>query len=159
MTRLTNEQVLRLHKGLKAVQSLTGAKFSYAVTKNLRNLHTTVNLLMAKINPTPEFLAVDAKRQKLALKHAKMKKGKPVTKITMGVQRYVMRDEKKFKTAFNKIAKDHKKDFAYREKQFEDFKKLLKKKVFVSLHKIKVSDVPEDINSKQMAEIMPIIKE
>ena len=77
-----------------------------------------------------------------------------------GSEQYVMGDNlKKFEKEFETLKKDHKEAVDVREKQIEEYTKLLETDAEVTLYKVKMDDVPETITTRQMAGIYEIIEE
>lgn len=144
-----------LYQGLLAVNNLTGAKFAYAVARNLSLLKEDVEVLKKAISMSKEYAEYELKRVELAEKSAVIENGKP--KIVN--DEYEIKDEESFKVELDKLQETHKQAIDDRKKQLIELEKLLKEEMEVDVHIISQDIVPEAINTKQMAGILPIIKE
>lgn len=134
---MKNIELKQLGDALTLVGDLKGTKFSYAIAKNL----DTIRREFKVINDTKEGKAiaeVSKKRQKalsdLMKKHEK---------------------DEDYKKAANKYIEKERKE---NQEVFDNYKELLEQETTVTLHKIKLSDVPNDITPNQMDSIFGIIE-
>ncbi len=153
---MKNIEILSLNFTLSNI-NLKGVKFSYAVAKNLTILKPEVEAITKANEISKDFEAYDNARVEIARKYAKKdEKGEPEVKDGS----YVLNgDKENFEKEIAKLQKTHEKAIKEREKQVKDFKELLEKETTIALHKIKLTDIPEDITSQQMSAIYPIIEE
>ena len=157
---MKKSEVLILYKTLNKLGSLTGVKFTYAVAKNLNILKNEIESLDKSMEPSEKFQEFDKERIKLVEMHAeKDKKGKAKMEIAEnGAQQYVIDPENKmFKKAFDALKVKHKEAVGAREKQVEEYTKLLASDSDVTLYKVKLDDVPKEISAVQMAGIYDIV--
>ena len=108
-----------------------------------------------------KFKEFEMKRVELAEKYAKKdENGKPKKeKAENGAEQFIMADEKKFQKEFDALKKEHKEAVDLRDKQIEEYTKLLLTESTVVLHKVKLEDVPKEITTTQMNGIYEIISE
>lgn len=148
-------EILNLADALSKI-NLPGVKFAYGISKNLNLLKPEVNALNEARKPSPEFGLYDKERVELAQKHAeKDEKGKTVT---LNGQ-YQIVDQEAFDKEFKELQEKHKETLEKREVQMKEFNDLLDKEVEITLHKIKLEDVPQNITTAQMNSIYSIIEE
>src|SRR3990167_6316664 len=154
---MTKSEVLQLYNNLNQLGKLSGVKFSYAVARNLALLKPEVEAINKTLEPSKEFLEWDKERVALAQEYSKKdEKDKPVI---VG-NRYVMENEKTFNKELEKKQKNHKSAIDAREKQIEEYMKLLEEKTDeIKLYKIKLEHIPESITTQQMNGIVDIVEE
>lgn len=149
------QEILNLNQALSAL-NLSGVKFAYAVSKNLSLLKTEIKALQDAQKPSAEYVAYDKERIELCKKHAKKdEKGKPIFVNNS----FDIEDREAFDADLKALQEAHKEAVEAREQQIKDFNDLLEKEVKLTLHKIKLSDVPEAITTKEMESIYEIIEE
>lgn len=159
----TNEEIIVLNNALMAVGGLTGVKFAHAVAKNISILKPEINALQESLKDSDEFAEYNKKREELAKEHAVKENGAPKVE---GNQ-YVMENKEAFDKAFAEFKKDYKSPsgktgeelVTEKEKQFEEYKKLLKEEVELELYQIGMADIPETISAGQMNGIFTLIKD
>lgn len=153
--KITKKGLGDLYQGLLSVSNLTGVKFSYAVARNLSMLKDEMESLKKAISMSKEFAEYEFKRVELAESCAVIEDGKP--KVVNG--EYEIKDEDFFKTELSKLQEAYKEAIDGRNKQLSELRELLKEEIEVDLYMIPQDIVPEAINTKQMADILPVIKE
>ncbi len=161
---MTKAEVLVLSRSLNQLGKLTGAKFSYAVAKNLNLAKNEVESINKAREMTEKYTEYDNERVELAKKHAdKDKDGKPKMRQTANpeVQEFVMSEinEKKFQKELKILNLKNKELIAAREKQMEEFTALLETDSDFKAHMMKRDDIPEEITTNQMAGIINIVEE
>ena len=148
------KQILELNKSLSELK-LPGVKFAYAVARNIQALKPEVTALQEAIKQSPEYQAYEKARVDLATKHAsKDEKGKPVI---VGNE-FAIEDQEAFDKAIEELKEKHKTTIEAREQQLKDFNELLEKDVDVTLFKVALEDVPQNITTNQMTSIFEIIE-
>jgi len=156
---MKKQDVLQLFNGLQAVSNLPGAKWSYAVAKNMVKLRPEVEALQKALTPDQEFIEYDKKRQELAEKYAVKKDGMP-KKVKVGnIEEYLIADKDKFNKELFKLQETYKKALDERKKQVDDFIEILEEKIEVELHMVDSEYIPEGITPAQLSKVMPIIRE
>ena len=159
---MIKSEALLLHKNLNLLGALTGVKFTYAVARNLSLLKSEVESIDKAIEGSEKFMEYDKARIALVELHAeKDDKGKAkIETSARGAQQYVIdEDNKFFKKAFDTLKEKHKEAVDARDKQTEEYIKLLATDSDVKVYKVKLDDVPKEISAVQMAGIYDIFSE
>ena len=158
---MTRKEILQLNKALNSTGKLSGVRFSYAVSKNVDILKPEIDALIKSVEPSEQYQEYEEKRVEIAKSHAKKnKEGKELVNIREdGNQEYQIKDQKAFEKELKKLQAEHKDAIDGREKQYEEYNKMLEESVDVNLHTIKLNDIPEDITTAQMHSILPMIQD
>jgi sensor histidine kinase YesM len=157
---LTRQQVSDLYSGLQGVASVKGAKFAYAVARNISLLKNEIEALSEAYKMDEGYTTYEKERMELAKSHAEVDdKGKPKTTIVNGSSEFVVKDHSAFEADFEKLKETHSDAFYGREKQVEEFKELLESETEVELHALQSENVPEDITAGQLTSIFEIVAE
>lgn len=151
---MTNEQILNLYKSLKSLK-LPGAKFAYAVARNINILDPYVKSLQNAIAMSEDYTNFEKDRWELVKKYAKRDEKKKI--VMLDAENVDIDDVKTFDKEVAKLQKEYKKVIADRKTQHKDFEKLLKEEVSVELYKVAHKDIPDAITSDQMSAIFEII--
>jgi hypothetical protein len=153
---LTKQELLDLYSALNQTGNLTGAKFAYAVARNLTTLKGEVDALNAAYAPTEAFMEYDRERVKLAELHAvKTDNGTPLQMNG----KYELVDEAQFNKELDELKAKFPGLVDARQKQLDDFKKILEEKIDVTLHTVTPENLPQDISAQQMTGIILIVEE
>lgn len=153
---MTKQQAVELYQTLNGFGNLTGSRFAYAVAKNLNHLKSEIQALEAAVKPLPGFEAYDTARVELAKSHAqKDEKGEPIVK---GNQ-FVIEDLDAFNKALEELKAEHKETLDIRQTQIDEYIKLLKEDAAITLHKVKLEDVPKEVTVNQMMAIQEFIEQ
>ena len=135
-------KLIALYNGLNQVKNLKGVKFAYGVIKNIRLMENEIVSIQESIKPVKDFMEYDMERMNLAKKHSKKdKNGNPVIENN----NFVLESEKEFELEFEALKEKHSSVLSERQKQIE-------------LYKIKMSDIPQDISTEQLAGIFDIVE-
>ena len=159
---MKKSEVLSLYRSLNQLGALSGVKFAYAVSKNINILKGEVESLDKALEPDEKFQEFEKERVSLLEKHAEKDDAEKPKKETSenGAEQYVMGDNlKKFEKEFELLKKDHKEAVDARDKQIEEYTKLLETDTEVTLYMLKTDDIPDSITTRQMAGIYDIISE
>lgn len=133
-------------------------KFSYAVAKNFKLINDEVDIIRDLVKPSPEFEAFDNARNGICAKFAeKDEGGNPI--IMNGEYKIKVEDISDFNKSMNVLMEESKDVIAVRTKQLEDYNSLIGEDVELSLHKIKLSSIPDGVSPAQMATIDSMIEE
>ncbi len=154
---LTNQKLVDLYNGLMNVGNLGGAKFSYAISRNLEKLSSGKEAVKAAFMMRPDYIEYEKARLELAEKHSVKKDGKIQTEKVDGAERYILKDEKVFAKELEVLKEKYKKVIEGRETQLKEFADLLKDEVEIDLYKIPPSYLPKDITPNQTSAILAII--
>jgi len=152
---MTKQELLDLNDALMAVGGLTGVKFAYAVAKNVNIIKDEINAIKKAVEFSPEYRKFETERIKEAIAFAK-KTPKGETMIADG--KYIFENPKEWEKKFEEIKKKYKKAFDAREKQLDEFEKLLQEDVEVNLFLIGQEQLPAEIKTSELTGIFKIIK-
>lgn len=151
---LTNNDLFRLQVGLKDVGDLRGAKFGYAVAKNLRIVGAVCDDLRAAVKPSEAFMQYERARAELCKEHAeKDERGRP----QRDDNEYVIADWAAFEKALEPLKAEHAEAIAAQDARGKDFETLLEEAAEVTLYTIPYALVPEDISAAQFDGIFEIV--
>lgn len=168
---MTKQELLNLYNTLNSLGSIKGAKFAYAVSKNLSLLSAEKEALDKAAAKSEEFSKLEQEfepeRIAIAEKYAKKdENGKAIKKtIQLGgqsVEVYDMEDQKASNEECEAALKaKNPKLYEERLKQLTDYANLLKEEVKIAFfpYVVKLADVPEDISAQQMNAIFSIVVE
>ena len=153
---MTRENAVVLYQNLQSIGDLKGVKFAYAVAKNSNILKREIDALNTAIKPLPGFEAYDTARVELAKKFAKKdEKGEPVIEDNQ----YVLEDKPAFDIGLAELRESFKETLEIRQTQLDEYKKLLAEEVGLTLHKVKLDDVPKEITVDQMTALQEMIED
>lgn len=157
---MTKKEALNLYKALGMLADLKGAKFAYAISKNVSLLEVEMKALNKSLEPKKKFIEYDNERVELAKKLAKKgEKGEPLKKIEEGVEKYDMADEAQWDKEFAELQEKYKEPIDERKEQLKEYEKMLEEKSEVKIHKIKLSEIPQEISVEQMNGIKLLVEE
>lgn len=156
---MTKQEILDLYNGLKAVSNLPGARWAYAVAKNMDRLQPEIRALQKAFAHDEDFAEYESKRRELAKEHAVKEDGKPKTVKVGANEEYLIDDQDKFNKELKKLQKKHEEAVDNREQQIEDFNELLSEEVELDLYMINPDYIPEEITPAQVQAIMAVIDE
>jgi len=145
----------------KRLGQLVGAKFAYAVSRNLSLLQPEIDAIKKALEATDEFVKYDAERVKLAESHAKKDEDGKALKVknAQGLEEFVLEDKEAFEKAFEALKEEHKAVLDAREAQVKEQNDLLKTESTITLYKIALADVPNTITTEQMKSISEIVSD
>ena len=145
----------------KKLGQLSGAKFAYAVARNLAILQPEIDAIKKALEATDEFVKYDAERVKLAEAHAKVGEDGKVMKVknAQGFEEFVLEDKEAFEKAFEVLKAEKKAVLDAREAQVKEQNELLKTESTITLYKIALADVPNTITTEQMKAISEIVSD
>ena len=156
---MTKQEALNLYNGLQNVSNLKGAKWAYAIARNVEKLRPEVEALRKAYTMSEEFADYEGKRLELAQKYSVKEKNVPKTVKIGQTEEYLIADKDKFNQEVAKLQKKYNKAIVERKKQLKDFNEILGEKIEIDLYMIDSDYIPEEITSGQVSAIMPIIRE
>jgi hypothetical protein len=158
--KFTRQQLMDFQKGLNNVGNLQGAKFAYAVARNLAKIKTEIESIQKAFEAPEAYIEYDKARAELAKTNAvKDEKGNPRIEIEMGQQKYVIADQAKFDKELEELRAKHQPAVEARDRQVKEFEELLKGEVEIDLYTINPVLLPDTISGAQTDGIMPMIEE
>lgn len=154
---MKRRDLYNLLAGFELVKDLKGVKFGYARAKNKKLILAELELLDASIKEPVKFSEYDKERVELCKKYCKKdEKGNPVIKD----QTYVgLKENIKFMDELKKLQEDFKEVIDERNKQKQEYEKLLDEEIELNFHKILLENIPSDITGAQLELLAPILKE
>lgn len=170
---MTKENLIKLYNSLFQLQYLRGAKFSYAVAKNIDLMKPEIDALNKAVEKSEAYITLEKEfepeRVVIAEKYAnKDKEGKAITRKVINngqeAEIYDMTPENQQKS--NQECEDAmkiKNPATYQERlnQIEEYNKLLKEEYVNAFFPwpLKIEDLPAEISAGQTTSIFAIIKD
>lgn len=152
----TRKEFINLYQMLGYLGELTGARFTYTVSKNKEVLKKVVEEIQKKAEMHENYKEYEKERVELNEKHTKRDKdGNPVVKD----KNYVIKDKAKFEEEVEKLKKKHKDAIEEREQQRKDVEDLANKEITLDLKTIPLSIVPDKVTVDQMEVLSILIKD
>jgi hypothetical protein len=138
-------------------KDLKGAKFNYAMVRNKSILKSELALVESAFKASEKYFQYDSKRVDLLKKYAeKDEKGNPV--IESNNFKLLPEEEKKFLDELNVVKEEFADALKEREKQSQEFNKLLDEPISFELHMISLDIIPDEVTKEQMEILMPLIR-
>jgi demethoxyubiquinone hydroxylase (CLK1/Coq7/Cat5 family) len=155
---MKKQELFPLLKGLNDVANYPGAKFAYAVAKNIQVVTEECKLLEKLQEPTEAFKAFEAERMDAILKVAETDEtGSP--KVTNNQYTILAENREQFTLDMQVLQEKHKLALEARDKQIAEFNQLLEELIDITIFSIKAELLPEDITAAQITAIMAIIED
>lgn len=133
-----------------------GAEFNYIIAKNVAKLKPELEALQKGLEPTPEYREYDSKRIEILKKYAvKGENGEPVIEDNS----FKLADTTTALKEIKFLQEENQELLDARKKQEEDYQELLNKEATIEIHKLKKSDLPEDMETPIMIKLFKLIEE
>lgn len=153
---MLNKEIFSLFDGLNELGGLKGVKLAYAIAKNVSVLTPEIEAFKKSLEPTKEFSDYEKTRIEILEKYAKKDDdGKPIIEGN----EYVLENKDEALKEIASHSENHKDVIEARQKQIGEFNDLMDKENAVSLHKVSLKDIPEDVTTKQMVTLLKIIED
>ncbi len=150
------KEFINLYQMLGYLGELTGAKFTYTISKNKEILKKVVEEIQKKAEMHENYREYEKERVELNEKYAKRDKdGNPEVKD----KNYVIKDKAKFEEEVEKLKKKHKDAIEQREQQREDIDKLADEEITLELKTLPIGIIPNEITVDQMEVLSMLITE
>lgn len=159
---MLNENVLDVWYRLSNITPVKGVKLNYAIAKNIALLNSEAEAIKKALEPNAEFQTYNKERIELCEEHAKKdENGKTIkTPLANGTEEYVFgENQAKFDKAVKALQEVYKDGITAQEEKLKKDTLFLKEPNKVELHKIDMTEIPEDIDTNQMRALYPLIKE
>ena len=145
----------KLYMGLDACNNLSGPKFVYAIAKNIAKIDVELKFLEKAIKPSDAFLKYEKERIQLCEDNCvKDPSGKPI----MENREYAFPGNIDKDKLFDDLMATHKEALDERQKQIDEFNKLMDSEVEIDLHMLKPEALPENITVLQLKGIDFIVE-
>ena len=158
---MKNTELFAFQAGLYSVGNLTGVKFTYAVSKNLRTVRAECAILSDTLKPSAAMQAYDRERLEICKSHCLKENGAP--KMTAANSFEIDPDrQEEFDAAMEALKEDsdHKAALEARETQIEEYNAMLLEEIAgIKIHMLPLEHVPEEITAAQMESIFDMIEE
>ena len=152
----SRKEFINLYQMLGYLGELTGARFTYTISKNKEILKNVVEEIQKKAEMHDNYREYEKERVELNEKHTKRDKdGNPEIKD----KNYVIKDKVKFEEEVEKLKEKHKEAIEEREQQRKDVEELASKEITLDLKTIPLSIVPDKVTVDQMDVLSILIKD
>ena len=150
------KEFINLYQMLGYLGELTGARFTYTISKNKEILKNVVEEIQKKAEMHDNYREYEKERVELNEKYTKRDKdGNPEVKD----KNYVIKDKAKFDEEVEKLKEKHKEAIEEREQQRKDVEELANKEITLDLKTIPLSIVPDKVTVDQMDVLSILIKD
>lgn len=152
----SRKEFINLYQMLGYLGELTGARFTYTISKNKEILKNVVEEIQKKAEMHDNYREYEKERVELNEKHTKRDKdGNPEIKD----KNYVIKDRVKFDEEVEKLKEKHKDAIEEREQQRKEVEELANKEITLDLKTIPLSIVPDKVTVDQMEVLSILIKD
>lgn len=156
--QITREEAMQIYKGLLDVSKVQGAKFAYAVTRNIKMLEPLFKEISNEYAPDKEYLKYQELRAELAKKHAKVDgNGNPQIITVNGSERYDIADQALFDKEYEEFNQQHKETIDKRNAQLEAHELYMNEIVDLDVYGLKEEHLPEAITAEQLTKLYPLL--
>jgi len=155
--QLTKKEIVGLYQSFLAVGNLKGVRFAYVIARNTLTLEPEVEAIRKMYVESKEFATYNVERIKMAELYAEKDNGVPRKMIKDGLEVYDIKDKVKFETAIKDLQAKYENAIKGREEQLKQIDKVLEEQTTVDLLTLDISDIPEEIDAKQMTNIFTIV--
>lgn len=158
---MKNKDILSLYEGLLSTGKLTGVIFGYAVNRNMEILKPHINALQNCIIPSEKFVEYDSKRLEIVKNYAKKDSNGNFIMVGSGKNTNydVGENIDKVTDEVKKLQEEYGEYIKEQDEKINQFNSILDNDVEINLYKVKLENVPKEINAEQMSLIYPIIEE
>jgi polyribonucleotide nucleotidyltransferase len=152
----SRKEFINLYQMLGYLGELTGARFTYTISKNKEILKNVVEEIQKTAEMHENYSEYEKERVELNEKYTKRDKdGNPEIKD----KNYVIKDKVKFEEEVEKLKEKHKDAIAEREQQRKEVEELANKEITLDLKTIPLSIVPDKVTVDQMDVLSILIKD
>ena len=152
----SRKEFINLYQMLGYLGELTGARFTYTISKNKEILKNVVEEIQKKAEMHDNYREYEKERVELNEKYTKRDKdGNPEIKD----KNYVIKDKVKFDEEVEKLKEKHKEAIEEREQQRKEVEELANKEITLDLKTIPLSIVPDKVTVDQMDVLSILIKD
>ncbi|HQM18829.1 MAG TPA: hypothetical protein PLY98_01805 [Candidatus Paceibacterota bacterium] len=152
----SRKEFINLYQMLGYLGELTGARFTYTISKNKEVLKNVVEEIQKKAEMHDNYREYEKERVELNEKYTKRDKdGNPEIKD----KNYVIKDKVKFEEEVEKLKEKHKEAIEEREQQRKEVEELANKEITLDLKTIPLSIVPDKVTVDQMDVLSILIKD
>lgn len=148
--------LLEVQQGLLQAGNLTGIKLVYAIAKNTRMIASELKAMERLTQQKPDYTKYDQERLKLCKEMCvKDEKGVPIIQENSYAGLTGTPD---FEKRLKALKKKHQKAVDGREKDMEEYNKLLDEEVEIDIHMVNIKFLPPGVTAQQLTGIMFMIQ-
>ncbi len=143
----------RISTVLPSLDKIKGAKFHYALLKNIDILQKELDLLQTKSKPSEKFTQYEQLRVALCEQYAAKDENGVAKKRDSGngqTEFDIDTESAEWKSAIEKLKTDNAEVIAEREEQIKHYNDLLEVEAIITFHLMKLEDIPNEVNGEQM---------
>lgn len=146
----------RVLQGINLAGSLTGIKFSYAMSKNKSLIMAELKSAEESLQQSPGMLAFEKDRMELVNEYGtRDEKGK----LVIENNQYAIEKMDEFNKKIEALKKVHKDALDENKKKIDEYNEFMKEEIDMPFHMISMKDIPENISVDVMDQIMPLVSE
>lgn len=135
---------------LSNVTELRGVKFAYTLIKNKKKIEEEIKILEEVVKASDDFSIYENERIRLCEIYCeKDDNGKPV----ILENKYKILNVENFDNELNSLKEKHMSSILERERQINEYNKMLEEDIDINLSKIDFIDIPIDITTTQLESI------
>ena len=137
-------------EALSNVTELKGVKFAYTIIKNKKKIEEEIKILEEVVKASENFSIYEQERIRLCEIHSeKEENGRPV----IIENKYKILDTEKFDLELNVLKEKYMSDILERERQINDYNRMLDENIEMNITKIEYNDIPSEITTNQLESI------
>jgi len=157
MEKVERIKLFGLLNAIESVKTIKDVKFAYALVKNKKRIKEEIELLKEATKVSDKLQEYEKKRIMLCKQYCeKDDNKKPIIKNNSYCG---LDNNKNFNEEIKKLREEYKEELDNREKQIEDYNKLLEEKVEIDFYKISLKNIPQDISAEQLEPLMILVNE
>jgi len=152
----------RIGNVFATLEKVKGAKFQYALIKNIDILQNEIKLIQSAAKPSESYSEYERLRVKLCEEFsAKDDQGQPKKReVGNGQTEYDIDTESEvWKTAIEDLKNQHKDVINERDEQIKNYNEMLDLESTIKFHLMKLEDIPNELDGEQMLAIRSFIAE
>jgi NACalpha-BTF3-like transcription factor len=155
---MKKRELYALKKAIEFCGNLQGARFAYALGKNLDKINQEVKMIEnAKRKPSKRLVEFSDKEIKLVKSFAK--KDKEGNFIPSETGEYIILNEDVFNVEIAKLKEQYAEEIKEADEIKKDLETLLDEDIKIELYKINFNIIPENITTRQLSGIYQLIEE
>lgn len=141
-----------LKENLESLKQLKGAKFTFMITKNIDILENEMKRISSHVNPTEKYKEFENKRIELCVNFCKKDENNNLIYKTIdNSQEYdIDITDSKWIDSINKLKDEYNDSIKIRDKQINDYNKLLDENTDIIFNKINIDDISDDVSLEHM---------
>lgn len=143
----------RISTVLPSLDKIKGAKFHYALLKNIDVLQKELDLIQTKSKPSEKFTQYEQLRVALCEQYAAKDENGVAKKRDLGngqTEFDIDTESADWKSAIEKLKSENSGVITEREEQIKHYNDLLEVDSMVKFHLIKLEDIPDEVDGEQM---------